>query len=63
MTRVGGMHLSTFAWPGPGNSEAPDDPEGGISAAKNDEPNVLHALSETALLATFPWPGPGDSEG
>jgi hypothetical protein len=60
---VDGIFLSSFPWPGPGNSEAPDDPEGGISAAENEEPHAVHALSEAALVVTFPWPGPGDSEG
>lgn len=60
--RVGGIHLFSFPWPGPGNSEALGDSEGWFTVEGHEEAGALHGASETALLTTFPWPRPGDSE-
>lgn len=60
---MGRTPLFSFPWPGPGNSEAPENSEGWLNAEGNEEAGVLDTAADSTLLATFPWPGPGDSEG
>ena len=59
----GGVLVFTFPWPGPGNSEGPNDPEAPPDASRTEEEGAISSFSEADLLATAPWPGPGNSEG
>jgi hypothetical protein len=56
------MVVFSFPWPGPGNSDAPDDPEGWVDEEGGAQPRQ-ESMSEASLIAAFPWPGPGNSEG
>jgi hypothetical protein len=56
------MDIFSFPWPGPGNSDAPDDPEGWVEGEWRDEGH-REAASEGLLVSAFPWPGPGNSDG
>ncbi|TMK84124.1 MAG: hypothetical protein E6G44_10640 [Actinobacteria bacterium] len=51
------------AWPGPGNSEGPVDPEGmsGLPGPASSAVETLLDIDDGELDVS-PWPGPGDSE-
>jgi hypothetical protein len=61
--------VTTAPWPGPGDSEAPVDPEGWTPswheayAQVLTEPDGNGRADESLPASTDPWPGPGDSEG
>jgi hypothetical protein len=59
------QHLFSAAWPGPGDSEGPVDPEAGTlpGTVRTSAESVTLLPAQVELLATAPWPGPGDSEG
>jgi len=53
----------TRAWPGPGNSDGPVDPEGPLEPGPTGDDGESQPPIRDDELKVNPWPGPGDSEG